>query len=80
MGMLDGLLKPKKSIEDLETETEHAEAEDRLESVNLSLAKKREAIKMLKEHGLTLDKFKDPNNPGSRETALSRAWTWLKTH
>ena len=51
MGILDSL-KPKKSISEIEEETEQLEAENRKEELNLSVYEKRAAIARLKQDGL----------------------------
>ena len=50
--MVGGLFKRPKSISELEEETEHKDAENKLADSELSLAQKRELIARLKERGL----------------------------
>jgi ribonuclease BN (tRNA processing enzyme) len=77
-GWLTKLTSRPKTTEELEEETERAEAEDRLEGYHLSIAKKRQVIAELKTRGLGLNHFRQ--NGEGQETALIKAWRWLKTH
>lgn len=63
-------LKKKKSIEELEEETERARAENTLADEEVSLAQKREIQAQLKARGLNRNNF----------SSWQRAWQWLRTH
>lgn len=75
-GWMTKLIQRPKSIQEIEEETERAEAEDRLAGVQLSLEEKRMATKMLKERGLSPQHFGDTRDAGTWQKVL----TWLKTH
>lgn len=70
------LFNRKKSLTEIEEETERTQAENELESSKLSLAQKRVAIAELKKRGLTAKHFGDTR---VGET-WSKIWSWLKTH
>lgn len=70
MGILDSF-KPKKSIDELEEETERLDAEDREVEKELSIAEKRVAIARLKESGLT---------PGHFNFDWKKILAWIKAH
>lgn len=65
-----GLLTPRKSLQEIEEETEHVEAENRRADMELSLAQKKEAISRLKERGLSPKHFPDWRS----------IMQWLRTH
>lgn len=69
MGLLDAL-KPKKSVSELEEETEEKEAENRYADQELSLAQKKAAIARLKESGLS------PSHFPSWKAIIN----WIKAH
>lgn len=69
-------LKHKKSLSELEDESESLEGEDRKLSTQLSIAQKRVAISELKKRGLTAKHFGDT----ALGSTWSRAWSWLKSH
>jgi phage gp16-like protein len=70
MGILDSLTKKKKSIDELEEETENLEAENRKADQELSIEEKRVAIAQLKARGLKPSHF----------PSWSAIIQWLKTH
>jgi hypothetical protein len=75
MGIFDAL-KPKKSVEEIEQETESAKAEDELRGVQLSIAQKIALTKQLKERGLNAKNFGDTRDEGTWHKIM----TWLKSH
>jgi hypothetical protein len=70
MGILDSL-KHKKSIEEVEQETEELEANNRNAEVELSYVQKKAAIARLKESGLTPKHF---------DFSWPRILAWIKSH
>lgn len=69
-------LKPKKSLSELEEETEQLESEHRKLDAEYSVAEKRAMIAALKKRGLSPSNFKD----GSGGSTWSKVWKWLKEH
>ena len=70
---LPGFFRPKKTLSELEEDTEQLEAENKKTGMELSIAQKRRAIVELKQRGLTPRHFGFP-------TDWNRIWQWLKTH
>lgn len=77
MGILDSLIgKKKQTTEEIEAETERAEAEDRLEGYKLSIQQKRWAARELKSRGVSARSFGNTNDEGTWQKIIS----WLRTH
>jgi len=68
--------KQKKSLAELEEETEQLEAEDKRVGKELSIVQKRQAIAELKARGLQPKHFGDT----SSSFTWKKIWHWLKTH
>ena len=77
MGILDNLIgKKKQTTEEIETETERLEAEDRKAGFELSIAQKKWAAQELKSRGVSARSFGNTNDDGTWQKIIS----WLKTH
>ncbi len=68
--------KREKPLSEIEEEQERLQAEDEKAGTELSLARKRLAIKELKKRGLSVKHFGDTKVGETWE----RAWSWLKNH
>lgn len=75
-GWVTKLVSKPKSAQEIDEETERLEAEDRKAGVELSLAEKRAAAKMLSERGLSPSHFGNTGEEGTWQRILK----WLKTH
>jgi len=70
------VFRPKKSITELEQETERLEVEDRKSELEYSIAERKAMIAKLKDRGLTPKHFGDT----SQGSTWKNIWNWLKTH
>lgn len=69
--VLPNFFRPKKSISEIEEESEVLEAEDRRAGLKLSVAQKRQATVALRQHGL---------KPSHFSFDYKKIISWLKSH